>query len=445
MTDLLARFDRELARLGLEPGPALVAVSGGPDSLALLDLVARSSITSEWRLGVVHVDHGIHPDSKAVRERVEAAGARYGLPVEVENLGLGAGTTETVARRERYRAFRRALGRFGARWVFVGHTEDDQIETVLMRFLRGSGVAGLVGIQPRRGSWIRPLLRFTHDELTLHAVRAGLPPWDDPANRDPANLRSWLRHDLLPAIQGRLPRVRRELLASRPDFEEEIAALDGLLEPLGLDPLAEPGGGSVAVESLEGYSSNVVRVLLRALGRRFDLALGRAEVDRLQVLLAQGHSGHTVNLGQGAIGELSFGRLRLFGRGTHLTPEAIDLVGVSGCAPFGSLTVSWASEAAPTEPLERASDVTWVADGSPVRVRLWRPGDVIRPLRGRGTRLVVRCMQEARVPRTLRPEWPVFESDGVVVWVPGVCRSDQRVPEPQSPATRIFCPRKLRL
>jgi tRNA(Ile)-lysidine synthase len=438
VSDLAGRFERELDRLGLAPGPVLVAVSGGADSLALLDLVARSPTTGRWPLGVVHVDHGIHPSSGIVREAVENAAARYRLPTEVERLALGPATSETVARRERFRAFHRAIVRFGARWVFLAHTRDDQVETLLMRFFRGSGSAGLRGILPRRGRWIRPLLQMGHDELTRHAARAGFDPWEDPANRDPVHLRSWIRHELLPTIEQRFDRIRTDLILARGEFEEDIAAIDALLEPLGLDPTPEAGGGSVAATPLKDYSSTVGRVLLRALGRRFELALGRAELDRLQALLAQGHSGQRVDLGQGAIGELSFGRLRLVGAPAAPAGSEVTVDGPVGRVEFGSRVIDWQAGPAPTEPLARVSDTTWVTAGSPYRLRAWRPGDVIRPLRGSGTRLVVRCMQEARVPRTLRSDWPVLENAGLVIWVPGVCRSDSRVPDPRTPATRIF-------
>jgi tRNA(Ile)-lysidine synthetase-like protein len=239
-------------------------------------------------------------------------------------------------------------------------------------------------------------------------------------------------------IERRFGRVRPELLLARDEFDEEVSAIDSLLEPLGLDPTREDGGGSVAATPLKDYSSTAVRVLLRAFGRRFELRLGRAELDRLQALLAQGHSGQRVDLGGGAIGELSFGRLRLVVPEREPAGRASTLEGPEGRIQFGSRVIGWRDDPAPTDPLARVSDATWVTPGSAYRLRVWRPGDVIRPLRGRGTRLVVRCMQEARVPRTLRSDWPVLEHSGVVIWVPGVCRSDSRVPDPRTPATRIF-------
>jgi tRNA(Ile)-lysidine synthase len=434
-----ARFERALDQLGppLEPGPALVAVSGGSDSLALLDLLVGSARAQDLALMVLHVDHGIHPDSASIARRVEAAAARYRLGVMVERLGLGPAATETRAREARHRSFRQAIVITGARYLFLGHTLDDQVETLLMRWLRGSGPAGLAGMVKQRGRVIRPLLDFSRAELATHVASQGLEPWNDPANQDPIHLRAWIRHRLLPAVDQRFPRLRDELVAAQPEFEEQRAALEQLLDRLDLDLEPEPGGYSVAGQKLQGYSSAVVRTLLRALGRRCDLALGRAEVDRLQTLLAQGSSGQRVDLKQGAFAELSFGRLRLIGPVKHPTPEDLELDGPAGEAVFGRWRVRWHPDQGPENGIPRSGAVTWVARSHAVRVRRWRPGDRIRPVRGRGSRLVVRCMQDARVPRSRRPEWPVLEVDGAVFWVPDVCRSDLYLPEPGAPAMRI--------
>jgi tRNA(Ile)-lysidine synthase len=436
VSELRARFERELDRLALDPGPALVAVSGGPDSLALLDLLAGGSAGGRHRLEVIHVDHGIHPDSGAVAARVAAAAAHYSLGGRIERLALGPGATETAARRARFAAFRRALAAAGARHLFLGHTRDDQVETVLMRFLEGSGPAGLAAIAARRGPLVRPLLGFARAEIDAHIAEAGLEPWNDPANRDPIHLRSWIRHRLLPEIESRLPRVRPKLLAARAEFGEQREALDELLDRLNLGLRAEPDGFSVAARTLQGYSSTAVRTLLRALGRRCDLTLGSAEVDRLQALLARGRSGQRVDLKQGAVGELAFGRLRLVRRVGDLLPEPVMLEGEEGTLRFGQWTIVWRPEPAP-DAAPRVGPVTWIAGSEPIGLRTWSAGDRIRPLGGRGSRLVVRCMQDVRIPRSRRPDWPVFEGAGAVLWVPDVCRSDSRVPEPGVPAVRI--------
>ena len=149
-----------------EPGIAVLAVSGGPDSLCLLDLLHGLAGAFGLALVVAHVDHGILPDSAAVAARVGAIAGRYGVPAEIERVELGAGASETRARRARYAALRGVQRRVGGRYLVTAHQADDQIETVLYRLLRGSGIAGLAAIRPVGPSGlVRPLLPFRRAEL----------------------------------------------------------------------------------------------------------------------------------------------------------------------------------------------------------------------------------------------------------------------------------------
>src|ERR1041384_2279229 len=330
---LRERFDRHLVSLRIPAGPAVVAVSGGPDSLALLDLLACSPAARDAVLHVAHADHGIHPESAAVAERVRASAARYGLPFHVARLALGADATETAARVARYTwlaapprglaapgaprgpapgapdpaarvaryTWLDALAReLGAQAIFTGHHADDQIETILMRLLRGSGPAGLAGMAGRRGRILRPLLPFRRDELAGHLQEQGIVPWADPANRDPRHLRSWLRTELLPALRRRLPEVERRILLVGRQAAADRAAWDTLLEGLpSLDLRLEPTGVSVAAPPLSGYDSVVLRALLGAHGRRAGCLVGPARAARLARLLAGNRSGAVAELGAG--------------------------------------------------------------------------------------------------------------------------------------------------
>ncbi len=430
------RFDRHLADLGLPAGGAVVAVSGGADSLALLDLLCRSPAAGALALVVGHVDHGIHPMSAEVAARVRDAAARYGLRFQERALGLGPDATETLARERRYAALEDIVRAAGARLLFTGHHQDDQVETVLMRVLMGSGPAGLAGMASRRGRIVRPLLPFTSAELRAHAAAAGLVPWEDPANRDPRHLRSWLRTALLPALREQVPDIDQRLLRLSQLAAADRAAWDALIEVLpGLDFRSESDGVSVAAAPLPGYDSVVLRALLAALGRRVGLGIGPSSAARIGRMLARGRSGAVAELGADGAAELSFDRLRLF-RGA-LAPWSGVTVGEppAGSVEIGQWVVEWRAEPAPAA-VERAEPSAWLTPGA-YQVRPLRPGDRIRPLGGQGRRLVVRCLQEARVPRSRRATWPVLEADGQVLWVPGVCRAAERVPPPGTPALRV--------
>src|SRR5437764_13175486 len=207
MTPLLSRLRDHLARRRLfaAGGTAVVAVSGGPDSVALLDLVHSLAPELGLALVVAHADHGIQADSSSVGQAVAALARRYGLPFELGELHLGPEATETAARRARYAWLADVQRRHAARYLVTAHHGDDQIETIVLRLLRGSGPAGLAGMPARaRGGLVRPLLPFARRDLVDYIAARGLPVHDDPANRDPRHLRSWIRTVLLPLVSERL-------------------------------------------------------------------------------------------------------------------------------------------------------------------------------------------------------------------------------------------------
>src|ERR1700752_951191 len=297
---VLAHIRRQ--RLFREPGEALVAVSGGPDSVALLDLLRGARDELRLTLVVAHVDHGIQPAGRPVGLTVGKLAQQYGLPFETVELNLGPGTTETEARRARYAWLREVQKRRGAKYIVTAHHEDDQIETIMLRALRGSAPAGLAGIRAKsRGGLVRPLLPFSRRELADYAAACGLPVHDDPANSDPRHLRPWVRTTLLPLLQERLgPRLRRDLLAKGRHAARDARAWDQMLDlvpDLALD--VQPHSFAVARAVLCGYDNALSVALLRAAARRVGLVLGPTRARRL-VELARRSSGRRVALGGGA-------------------------------------------------------------------------------------------------------------------------------------------------
>src|SRR5256886_5210598 len=181
---LRAHLDR--ARLFPAPGPAVLAVSGGLDSVALLDLMHSVAPERGLLLVVAHADHGIQMESGKVGRMVRRLAATYAVPFELGELNLGPEATETAAGRARYAWLTEVQRRHAARCLVTAHHADDQVETILLRVLKGSGPAGLAGMPARgRGGIVRPLLPFSRAELAVHVAERGLAFHDDPANRDP--------------------------------------------------------------------------------------------------------------------------------------------------------------------------------------------------------------------------------------------------------------------
>src|SRR3989442_6297175 len=199
------RAHMQRRRLFREPGTAIVAVSGGADSAALLDLLSGVARDLGLQLVVAHADHGIQMESGKVGKMVRDLAASYGLPFELTELKLGPDTTETEARRARYAWLREVQRRRGAKYLVTAHHQDDQIETIVLRALRGSAPAGLArGAQRGRGGLVRPPLPVTRPELVEDATARGLPIADEPAKREPRHPRARVRATLLPLVASRL-------------------------------------------------------------------------------------------------------------------------------------------------------------------------------------------------------------------------------------------------
>jgi tRNA(Ile)-lysidine synthase len=219
----------------LEPGDLILAAcSGGADSLALAAALAHEAPRLGLRGGGVTVDHGLQEGSASQAARVVAALDALGLdPVRQARVtvdGLpGAGGPEAAARRARYTALEQVAHQAGAAVVLLGHSRDDQAETVLLGLARGAGGRALAGMPARRGRFRRPLLGVARATLREACAALGLEPWDDPHNADPAYARARVRHQAMPALEEALgPGVAAALARSAAQLSQDCDALDAL-------------------------------------------------------------------------------------------------------------------------------------------------------------------------------------------------------------------------
>ncbi|MHB8717346.1 MAG: tRNA lysidine(34) synthetase TilS [Candidatus Dormibacteria bacterium] len=193
----------------------VVGCSGGPDSTALLDALARLAPPRHLVLHVAHVDHGLRDGSAGDAVHVEGAAAVrdlpfHGLRVQVDG---AASSLQDAARRARHSALRELGVTVGATAIALGHTADDQAETVLMRALSGATPRALRAMSERDGCLARPLLRVWRVDTVAYCKALGLAVTIDPANTDPRFLRTRVRHELLPALERVFPAARRRLVA----------------------------------------------------------------------------------------------------------------------------------------------------------------------------------------------------------------------------------------
>jgi tRNA(Ile)-lysidine synthase len=243
------------------PGGATViaAVSGGADSMALAAGLAAEAPRAGQHAAAVTIDHGLQPGSAARAVDVTERCRHLGLePVVVETVAVGTtGGPEAAARDARYAALENAADRIGATAIALGHTLDDQAETVLLGLARGSGARSLAGMPGRRGRLVRPLLAVRRETTAKACAALGITPWTDPHNDDPAYARARVRTTAMPALMDALgPGVPEALARTAALLRSDADALDAWAEEVA-DPL------DVAV--LEALPAAVrTRVLRRA-------------------------------------------------------------------------------------------------------------------------------------------------------------------------------------
>ncbi|MGY1632611.1 tRNA lysidine(34) synthetase TilS [Geodermatophilus sp. SYSU D01186] len=314
---------RSAVRPGLtsSTAPVLVAVSGGADSLALAAAVAFEAPRAGVPAGAVTVDHGLQPGSAA---RAEAtAGLLRGLgldPVSVVPVRVGAdGGPEGAARAARYAALAEVAARGGAR-VALGHTLDDQAETVLLGLGRGSGPRSVAGMVEHRGHWWRPLLGVRRETTRAACADQGLPVWEDPWNADPAYTRVRLRTEVLPLLEevlggGVAPALARTAAMLREDLDalDDLAAAE-LSRLAGAEsPPADPVPARDLAALPPALRRRVLRGWLRGAGVPDLQAVHLAAVD---ALLTRWRGQGRIDLPGGA------GVVRASGRLVVLPPDA---------------------------------------------------------------------------------------------------------------------------
>ena len=286
----------------LPPGAlVLVALSGGPDSLALAAATAFEAPRAGLRAGAVIVDHGLQPGSADVAARAAQQATGLGLaPVRVERVSVGAtGGPEAAARTARYAALERAASELDAAAVLLAHTLDDQAETVLLGLARGSGAASLQGMRAERGIFQRPLLGIRRTTTVQACADAGLEPWTDPQNADPAFTRVRVRETVLPLLEAELgPGVAEALARTAEQLREDAEALDSFAEELAED-LAEHAEAGISLDAralLANPPALRQRLIRLAVASEFGVALSRAQTLEVARLVTDWHGQEGVDL-----------------------------------------------------------------------------------------------------------------------------------------------------
>ncbi len=280
----------------------LVALSGGPDSLALAAALAFEAPRLGLRAGAITVDHGLQAESASVAQRAAQAARDLGLdPVRVERVHVaGPGGPEAAARDARYAALERSARELGAAAVLLGHSLDDQAETVLLGLARGSGTLSIAGMAPvMDGLYRRPLLGLRRAALAQACTDQGLEPWRDPHNDDERFARVRVRRSILPHLEEHLDAGIVEALARTAAIAREDAeALDHMVEEVAEDlaELAE-AGCSLSVAGLAANPPALRHRLIRLVVRNeFGASISRTQTLEVARLVTDWHGQGPVHL-----------------------------------------------------------------------------------------------------------------------------------------------------
>lgn len=311
----------EAACADLDEGAlVLVACSGGPDSLALAAGAAWVAERSGFRAGAVIIDHGLQEPSADIADEAAHACRALGLdPVSVERVHVGsAGGPEAAARDARYAALRKTAEALGAGAVLLGHTREDQAETVLLRLARGSGARSLAAMAPVNGLWRRPMLDLpravVHECAVEECERIGVRPWSDPHNADPAYARVRVR-DALPLLAetlgegviGGLSRSAR-LLRDDADALDSWAAIE-----VATHVIDAAAGCSIDVTALELMPRAIRTRIYKVMGERCGATeLEATHIDGIDELITRWHGQGTLNLPGRVNAAREYGRLSVW-------------------------------------------------------------------------------------------------------------------------------------
>ena len=396
--------------------PVIVLLSGGRDSVCLLDLAVE--IAGPEAVVALHVNYGLRDAADADERHCAQLCERLGVELQVRHPRRpDRGNLQAWARDERYGAAATlALAREAD--VAAGHTATDQVETILYRLASSPSRRALLGMRPREGVLVRPLLGHTREQTRAYCTAHGLSWREDESNDADTYARNRIRAGLLPALLEVHPGALPNVLAVAEILADEGAVLDGLVDE------AVRGHGEIGLARLRELPRALARLVVQRLAD--DAAGGIApgvarRLDEVTALPDRGTVELDVGSGVRAVAEYGVVRFERLAAGAADpgAPAAVRLR-IPGAVRFGSSEVSCELAAPSREPgmLDRA------ALGDELVVRSWRRGDRMAPLGLGGSKSLQDLFTARRVPRRRRTAVAVVESGGEIAWVDGVATSE---------------------
>ncbi len=415
------RIEAVLGALAAPGARLCVGLSGGVDSVVLLDLLAALAPRHQWQVSAIHVNHQLSPNADAWSRFCRRLCRDRGIPLRVVKVTVPRGdSVEAAAREARYGAYRRQR----ADNIVLAQHQDDQAETVLLQLLRGAGVKGLAAMPLARADplrpglrVLRPLLDATRREIEAYAAQHGLRWVEDESNEDSGYLRNFLRRDILPRLEARVPAYRATLSRAAAQMAEAAVLLDALAQ---MDGAPAPGAAVLPLSTLNALAPARARNLLRYVMAQHGLPMPQSQqLDEAlrQALEAKADARLCVNLGACSLRRYR-GELHLL---AHAVPPAL---------PGSTVNRPWHGESSVAVPEWRGVLQMRRRRGTgidlqkllaqPVTLRARHGGERLQPEAARPRRALKDLFQMQGVPPWRRDSLPLLWSGERLVWVAGV-------------------------
>jgi tRNA(Ile)-lysidine synthase len=418
-------------------------LSGGADSVCLLDCAARLGA----HVRALHVNYGLRPGSDADEQFCRLLCDRMDIELTVERVTLGEGNLQAQARAARYEIAERLALEHGCDYA-AAHTASDQAETVLYRLAVSPGSRALLGMAPRRGRLIRPLLEAGREDTRSYCQERNLTWRDDPTNEDPRFARSRLRHEVLPVLRALSPAAERTIAETSFLLRDERAvverAADEAIDRLGIPtPL-----GALRAEP-PGLARTVLMRLAERIGGTGNVALSRADCAAILALSDEGTQALDLGGGMRALVEYGALRFELGEPEPNATPTAVELE-IPGLVEFGDwevhARVEKVAQAAGGGFLPARGDalLSTKAIEPPLTIRAWRHGDRMRPAGLDGSKTLADLFTDNKVPREEREHVPIVESGGEIIWVAGLAIGEGFRAEPYESEVVVLSAKRQR-
>lgn len=403
----------------LPPKSRLVlAVSGGIDSVVLLDLLTRLKETREWELAVAHVDHKVRQGSSQDAVFVSELAGKYDLPFYLGQLNP-ASSSEAELRRGRYDFLESVRQGEAADYIVTAHHGGDRIETAILNLVRGADRSGVVALKPTRGQIVRPLLGFTRGDILTYASLYNLPYREDPTNASPTYLRNVIRHQVLADAPLIDPHFRVKFVSKLDELEQLNSKIDYGLERL-VEQVTEIIDQDKIVLSRAGFFElpSIVRLnLFIHLVKKLDpdISLTTANLEVALDFLLNAKTGSQRDLKNSLKISRSYDTLGISRQSDETgsaTASATTLLRPGLSLNFGDFVLDLSADPTGDRPTIKLTPMN-------VYVRSWQPGDRIYQVQINGSRKLQDIFVDAKIPREDRSRWPVVVTrSNEVIWVP---------------------------